>query len=131
MALARKETIDEKAKKQTGLTLMELVIAIIVAIALGTGGLLIYSDLKGKAQAANKADLGAKVSGAIAIYLGKYSGTALPSGVGITTSDIMQNAECSSGVIRLKSDPTVTVQLLGIGGASISNCTDVVTGVSA
>jgi hypothetical protein len=128
----RKKVKKQKGfKKQAGLTLMELVIAIIVAIALGTGGLLIYSDLKGKAQAANKADLGAKVAGAIAVYLGKYSGSSLPSGMAITDPTIMQNATCSGGLVYLKSDPTVTVQLLNESGAPVGACGSYIYGVSA
>jgi hypothetical protein len=120
--------------RQMGLTLMELVIAIIVAIALGTGGLLIYSDLKVKAQAANKADLGAKVAGAIAVYLGKHSGAYMPIGTVIADPSIMQNVECvGSGVIRLKSDTNVTVQLLNELGNPVASCTGTsyVFGVSA
>jgi Tfp pilus assembly major pilin PilA len=123
-------------KKQKGLTLMELVIAIIVAIALGTGGLLIYSDLKAKARAANKADLSAKVSGAIVLYIAKVGGTLWPSGQRITSSDLMQNAICTdtgvtSGLISLVSDPTVTVQLLDGNGVPVANCASVAMGVSA
>jgi type II secretory pathway pseudopilin PulG len=115
---------------QMGLTLMELVIAIIVAIALGTGGLLVYKDLTGQAKAANKADLAAKVVGAIAVYVGRLNGT-LPTGTDLASVSNMQNVQCSSGLMQLKSDTSVSVSLTNVAGTALSDCATSVYGVSA
>lgn len=123
--------VQKSFKKKAGLTLMELVIAIIVAIALGSGAVVIYQELKNNAKAANKADLSAKVAGAIAIYLGANNAT-LPTGNTITTGDIMQNAQCTgSGLIQLKSNTSISVQLLNEAGTEVDTCNAAVYGVSA
>lgn len=121
-------------RQQAGLTLMELVIAIIVAIALGTGGLLVYKDLTGQSNTANKNDLAAKVNAAIVVYMGQHSELAIPvpRGDDIVSPEYLQNVECvAPGVVRLKSDPTVSVRLLTLAGVPLSWCSQYAYAASA
>lgn len=123
--------------KQIGLTLMELVIAIVVAIALGAGAIVLYQDLTGNAQSAAQSDLAGKVSTAIALYIANNEGVGDPTGDLISGSGgqkYIMNSYCTTSggsAIMVDSGKTsINVYLTSSGGGHIAGCTDAAYGVS-
>jgi hypothetical protein len=110
-------------KKQIGLTLMELVIAILVAIALGAGGIIMFKDATGSAEKAAKNDLGAKTASAITIYMAKTQLAVPPTGTQLIGVDTMGGVACdtTSGIYD-KTAPKVNVILVDSAGNDISGC---------
>lgn len=118
--------------KQIGLTLMELVIAIVVAMTLGAGGIVLYQDLTGNAKTAAKNDLAAKVTAAITLYIASNATPSYqpPTGTQLTDKKYMQNVICSGGTVADSGTTSISVQLMDSGGNPISNCSTKSYGVS-
>lgn len=126
-------------RKQTGLTLMELVIAIVIAIALGAGAIVLYQDLTGNAKDAARSDLAGKVSTAIALYIANVKGTSDPtgdliSGGGVGGQKYIMNAYCTTSgaeaVMVDSGNTSIGVYLTNSGGAHVAACSDAAYGVS-
>lgn len=113
--------MEKAMKKQIGLTLMELVIAIVVAIAMGAGGIVLYQDLTVNAKTAARNDLAAKVATAITLYISNSAG-GIPSGTELVTS-YLSNVICSGTTGDMfSSGTTIYAVLLNSTGADLDSC---------
>lgn len=120
-------------RKKTGLTLMELVIAIVVAIALGAGAIVLYRDLTTDAGKAARNDLASKVSTAMTLYFADTQSTSGVTGWALVGSGggtaYVVNATCDvvggAAVIQDNSNSGISVKLVDSTGTTPVTACDV------